>query len=148
MINPSREQVAVALFNLLSGISAFQYTSRRPQLWNEATAMPALYMGNPSEQYIYQNGTGSPSAVSLDFDIFIYINVGLDPNTIPDTQMNNCLDALENALTPAPSPSGNDVQRLGGLVNHAWIEGAVHRAPGYINGQGMAMLTIRIVVPC
>lgn len=145
MMNPTREQIALALFKLLSGISAFAYASRRPQLWNEATAMPALYMGNPNEEYVYQHGTGSPAHITLSFDIFIYINVGLDPNTIPDTQVNNLLDTLETTLGGVAI--NGQPQTLGGIVNQAWIEGPVHRVPGYLNGQGMVILTIKVLVP-
>ena len=151
MINPTREQVAVALYNLLSTLTSggsplFNYTSRRPALWSNSVAMPALYMGNPMESYTYRHGTAMPPEVLLDFDIFIYINVE-DPNTIPDTLMNNLLDAVEAAIAAAPAGAPENAQTLGGIVNHAWIEGEIHRAPGYINGQGMALFTIRALVP-
>ena len=149
MQSPTREQVALALFTLLeslkiSGNPAFVTTSRRPQLWASTTSFPALYMGNPKESYEYQHGTSSPAHITLDFDIFIYINVS-DPNVTPDTQMNSLIDAIEAALQGTPATNG--VQSLGGIVDHCWIEGSVLRAPGYLNGQGMALMTIRVLVP-
>lgn len=147
MINPSREQVAVALFNLLQNIKGFQSWSRRPQVWSNSVNMPALFMGNPQEEYIYRHGTALPAEVTLSFDIFVYINAGEDPNVTPDTQLNTLLDAIEAALAPRPSGAPQATQTLGGIVNHCWIEGPIHRAPGYINGQGLALLTIQVLVP-
>jgi hypothetical protein len=143
MMNPTREQVAVGLFTLLGSIPGIKSSSRRPALWDDATAKPALYMGNPAETYVYQNGTATPPIVILDFDVFLYIDTGMDPNSTPDTAINNLLDAIEAAITP---PVGQ-AQTLGGVVNHAWIEGSVHRVPGYLNGQGMVLFTVKTLVP-
>lgn len=145
MIDPTREQVAVALFALLSAVPGVNSSSRRPALWDDSGAKPALYMGNPEENYLYPNGTATPPIITLDFDLFIYIDAGMDPNTTPDTQLNTLLDALETAL--AGPAINNYFQTLGGIVNHAWIEGAVRRVPGYLDGQGMVLLTIRVLVP-
>lgn len=147
MINPTREQVAVALFNLLSNVPGIANSSRRPALWSNAVAMPMLYMGNPTEQYVYEHGTAMPPTVTLEFDMFLYINSGQDPNTNPDTEMNNLLDAIDAALAAIPNGPPQSVQDLGGIVNHAWIEGTVNRAPGYLNGEGMALFTIKALVP-
>lgn len=152
MINPTREQVAVALFNKLSTLLYDENTnpsgplmtvSRRPQLWDEATNMPALYMGNPGENYRYDHDTASPAFVVLDFDVFVYIKSGLDPTVIPDIELNNLMDAIEASITPYPGQN----QTLGGIVHSAWIEGEIHRAPGYLDGRGIAIFTIKVMVP-
>jgi hypothetical protein len=143
MNNPTREAIAVSLFNVLQTTAGFNTFSRRPQLWDEAVNMPALYMGNPQENYAYPHGIATPPLTTLEFDIIVYINVGLDPNTVPDTILNTLLDALETTITPYQGY----VQTLGGVVNHAWIEGKVERRPGYLDGQGAAFFTIRVLVP-
>jgi hypothetical protein len=107
--------------------------------------MPALYLGNPAEEYIYQHGTASPAHITLEFDVFVYINSGLDPNVTPDTQLNTLLDAIETTL--GGYAINGMPQTLGGIVNSCWIEGPVHRAPGYLDGQGLALLTIKTLVP-
>lgn len=145
MINPTREQVAVALFSLLQTVPGFASWSRRPQLWDKVANFPALFMGNPAENYQYDHGNASPPVVTIDFDIFIYISVGQDPNVIPDTLMNTLLDSIEVVMTPLPS--AGYAQTLGGIVHHAWIEGPINRAPGYIDGRGLALLTIKVLVP-
>ena len=145
MNDPTREQVAVALFALLSAVPGIKFKSRRPALWDNSVGMPALYLGNPEENYVYPNGTATPPLITLDFDVFLYINAGQDPNVTPDTQMNTLLDAIELAI--AGPGANNYYQTLGGIVNHVQIEGPIHRAPGYLNGQGMALFTLRALVP-
>ena len=147
MIGVTREQIAVALFSLLQsmGPTVIKTYSRRPALWQQTTAMPALYMGNPMENYVYQHGNAAPAHVNLSFDIFIYINVAKDPNVIPDTVLNNLLDAVETTL--GGFAVNGQPQTLGGLVINTWIEGDIHRAPGYINGQGMCLFTVKCLVP-
>jgi hypothetical protein len=143
MQNPTREEVAVALFNLVSEVNGIEHASRRPAMWSNAVAMPALYMGNPLEEYVYKADTATPAVVAISFDFFLYINAGEDPNTTPDTQLNTLLDAIEAAIGNVPGIP----QTLGGLVHSCWLEGTVHRAPGYINGQGLALFTVRVLVP-
>src|ERR1700722_5711166 len=117
MINPTREQVAVALFSLLQAVPGIKYASRRPTTNENAVAMPALYIGSPEENYVYPNGTATPPMITLDFQVYLYIHAGQDPNVIPDTLLNNLLDNIEAALQGAPS--NNYYQTLGGIVNRA-----------------------------
>lgn len=146
MINPTREQVAVALFNLFANLEIFETVSRRPALWDNSVQMPALYMGSTQDDYVYEHGTAAPPKITLVYDCLLYINA-TDPNVIPDTVMNNVIDAVESALTPSNGPAPGAVQTLGGIVNHAWIEGQINKAPGYLDGKGMAFFTVKILVP-
>lgn len=151
MINPTREEVAVALFGLLNTApmqAIFNTISRRPQLFTQCANKPGLYMGSPKETYVYEHGTVIPGKISLDYVCYLYIDSGLDPDAVPDTLLNNLLDAVEAAIAPTPPlPAGNGRQSLGGIVDHAWIEGDVNRAPGWLDGEGMAIFTIRVLVP-
>ena len=54
------------------------------------------------------------------------------------------LDALEEALAPPP---GFDRQTLGGLVHYCRIEGRVVKDPGDLDGQGLALVPIKILAP-
>jgi len=146
MISPTREQVAVALFaQLQTAGSAFVTYSRRPALWPNTVALPALYMGQTSEGLTYSGDNTALYKNVLYFQITIYINAGLDPNTNPDTPLNNLLDAIDAAL--APPPTNPTEQTLGDLVSYARREGDVIRAPGYLDGQGGAFFKIKVLVP-
>jgi hypothetical protein len=57
--------------------------------------------------------------------------------------MNPLLDALTAALAP-PNPVEN-VQTLGGLVAHCWIEGGIQTDEGVLGGQSVAIVPIRIL---
>lgn len=146
-MNPSRETIAAALFALLNTAAmktTFKTISRRPRLWDETIEMPALYLAQPEEQAVHKQGTATAGEITVPFDIIIYTNSGLDPNVSPDTELNNCLDALEAALASVPP---NQPQTLGGLVHHTWIDGQITRTPGYLDGRGAAFLTISVLVP-
>lgn len=152
MLNPTREQVAAALFTLLSalgpspGNNTFPSMSRRPVLWAEAPAYPAFYLGEPGDEYLYLHGTASPPQITMNFDGYLYTKDGLDPNVIPDTAMNNLIDSIENTIQPMPSPQF--AQTLGGIVDHVWIDRpGIFRRIDYSSGQGVALLTIKVLVP-
>lgn len=152
MLNPTREQVAVALFNLLStigptpGNNTFTAMSRRPVLWAEAPSYPAFYLGQPGDEYQYLNGTASPPQTTMNFDGYLYTNDGLDPNVIPDSKMNSLIDSIENTIQPIPSPQFQ--QTLGIGVDHVWIDKpGIFRRIDYTSGQGVALLTIKVLVP-
>lgn len=145
MQNPSREQVAVALFTQLQTAVGFNTFSRRPQLWNNTVALPALYMGQTKEGLTYSGDNTALNLNVLYFPITIYINSGLDPNAIPDTLLNNLLDAVDTAL--APPAYQPDQQTLGGIVSYARREGEMIRVPGYLDGQGGAFFEIKVLVP-
>ena len=58
--------------------------------------------------------------------------------------MNNLIDAVEDALDPAPLYQN---QTLGGIVSHCWFEGDVMKEPGDLDGDGIAIIPIKILVP-
>lgn len=146
MIDPTREEVAVALFTLLQTLKGapFLTITRRPQVWAQTTAFPAVYQGQPEDDYVHKNGTATPPEVTLDFYWYLQIDSGQDPNVSPDTELNNALDAVGNCLAV---PFGQK-QNLGlANVNHCWIEGRPQRAPGYLNGRGESLVPIKVLVP-
>ena len=141
----NREAIATDLFTQLQTAgSTFKLYSRRPQMWDNCPAYPALYMGNTNEALTYSGQSGSLALNELYYPIGVYFNAGLDPNVIPDTILNNLLDAIDTALAPAPYL---DQQTLGGLVCYARREGAVERKPGYLDGQGEAWFQIKVLSP-
>lgn len=153
MNNPTREQVAIALFTQLQTLAydvntnptGFTTMSRRPQLWDDTTNKPALYQGQTLEQTGYNGDNTALPLHVMYFPITVYINTGLDPNTVPDTIINNLLDAIDAALAP-PAYDPNNFT-LGGKVSYARIEGETIRIPGYLDGQGKVLFTIKALIP-
>ena len=141
----SREAVYAALFNLVAGSASFKTKSRRLKLWSDVNAAdkPALFLAQRGQTYV-QGSTAAPQKVTLKADILIYTNAGKDPNVIPATTLNGLVDAVDAALSGSVI-TGN--QTLGGLVAHCWIEGEVMIDPGDIDGDGLAVIPVRILIP-
>jgi len=148
-MNVARETIYAALFGLLSGVPGFNKTGRRLLHWSEVAHadQPALFLVQ-SNQAPQQAGRGLPPKWLLRAELFVYVNVGEDPNAIPAQQLNTLVDAIDVALKPAAgSDLVNNVQTLGGLVSHCWIDGEVEVFDGALGPQAVAIIPIAILVP-
>ncbi len=85
-----------------------------------------------------------PGKTVLNVDLFVYIAAGKDPDCIPARDLNVALDALQSCLAPGPA---QDRQTLGGLVAHCRIEGRIVKDPGDLDGQGLALVPVKIFAP-
>lgn len=141
----TREAIFKALFDLVSKSAEFRTKSRRLKLWTDVnpTEKPALFVAQRGESYV-RHSEAVPQKVTLKAEIYIYTNAGKDPNVVPATELNNLVDAIDKALAPSPATG---VQTLGGLVSHCWIEGDVMTDPGDLDGDGLAIIPVRILVP-
>ena len=141
----SREAVYQALFDLVKNAAPFKLTSRRLKLWTDVNSgqKPALFVAQRPQQYA-QGSTATPQKVTLEAEIYIYTNAGTDPNVVPATEINNLVDAVDAALAGSVI-TGN--QTLGGIVQHCWIEGKVFIDPGDIDGDGLAIIPVKILIP-
>jgi hypothetical protein len=144
--NFDREAVYLALFNLMVPAYAWKNTpTRRVKLWTDVPpeARPAMYQFEGHDETWNYSNSANPT-VYLEASIFIYTSCP-DPE-IGATILNNVL----NAVTARLLPTGRDIttgrQTLGGLVQWARIQGSVTRVPGDIDGDGMAIVPIRILV--
>lgn len=138
----TREQIMQSLFNLVSGAAGFVTTGRRLKLWTDvaANAKPALFMYEPDD--MYSLGNQYTQVVEMNVDLFIYTAPGMDSGVTPVSIMNPLLDAIDTALKPSPI---NNRQTLGGLVSHCWIDGKVMKDPGDIDGDGIAVIPVKIL---
>ena len=119
-----REAIYSALFTLLNGnVAGVAYYSRRISQFSQidGTLLPALFLNEVGEKYD-QWPLGAPSKVTLLAQAWLYTRVELAED-IPATAVNNLMDALETTI--APNSPMVPYQRLGGLVQHTWIEGAL-----------------------
>ena len=141
----NREAIFAALFKLVSATSSFKTASRRLKLWSDVNASdkPAIYLAQRPQKYV-QGGGNLPQKVTLEAQIIIYTNAGKDPNVVPATQMNALVDAIDSAIGWNPV---RGQQTLGGLVTSCWIEGDVFIDPGDLDGDGVAIIPVKILVP-
>lgn len=143
MAGPTREQVYDALFTLCGTVIDFKTKSRRFRMPANVGIgdMPAMFMIQVLERAQPQRNL--PTIWRLQVDLILMMNVA-DPNVVPASLFNPVVDALCVKLAPVP-PS--DVQTLGGLVQHCWIEGDVEIYDGSITDQAICVVPIVILVP-
>jgi hypothetical protein len=125
-------------------INLYNYASRRVQMFDQIPQdrRPALIQVEDGESYA-QDFTGKPPRVTLRVKLIIYTWAkGLQVPGI--TLLNPRIDAIERALAPPPLTFK---QTLGGLVDHAWIEGEIIKVSGDLDGDGVAVVPINILVP-
>jgi len=127
----------------------FLETSRRVKLFNEVPSnmQPACYQaehGNDEGQK-----TGMPTMVTININWIIYQCAGKDKKAVPAKLNSAILKGVRKALQPTPQDPGfyEKKNTLGGLVHHCFIQGRVFKDPGDIDGQGMMVVPIKVLVP-
>jgi hypothetical protein len=150
----SRESIMEALVACLAqaqfstpinGCDSWALLSRRLKLWSDVASadQPALFMTEHGETLAY-SAEALPGKTTFNVDLFVYIAAGKDPDRIPARDLNIALDALASCLAPDPVTGR---QTLGGLVAHCRIEGRIVKDPGDLDGQGLALVPIKIMAP-
>jgi hypothetical protein len=138
----TREQIMTALFAVVSASPAFVTKSRRLQLWDTVSAnnKPAIFMYERDDFY---KGADRylPPTVTMSVDLFIYTAPGTDSGITPISILNPLIDAIDAALKPGL----NGRQTLGGLVSHCYIDGKIMKDPGDIDGDGIAVIPVKIL---
>ncbi len=139
----TREQVMQALLAHVTPPGIFKTTGRRLIYWTEVKAQPALFVRHVGDRYL-RTATGMPPRVITQAEIWIYSQGAVDPNLSPDTAIDNLVDAIERWMAPPPI---KEAQTLGGLVQHAWIEGPIEIHQGVLDVQAIAVIPVDILVP-
>lgn len=144
--NPDREAIYAALFALIT--PAYQWKNgptRRVKLWTDVPGemRPAMFQFEGHDEIWEWTNSGNPK-VTFEASIFIY-------TSCPAPEIGaTILNTVLNAVTAQLLPTGRDLttgrQTLGGLVQSARIQGSVTRVPGDIDGDGMAIVPIRMIV--
>lgn len=140
-----RETIMNALFDRVSAAAAFTTASRRLKLWSSvaATDKPSIFMVERGDMYS-RASEAVPETVTLMVDLYIYTDAGQDQTHVPATTLNTLIDAVDDALKP-DALTGK--QTLANRVAHCWIEGKVMKDAGDLDGQGVAVIPVRILVP-
>lgn len=149
----TRQQIYDALFALGavaqwgSPPSGFLYSSQRFQHWEKISDQPSL-LQIAHEEY-HEQVTGMPYKRRLTAKWVVYYRTAADPTVAGSDLGNVILDALTAALKPVPAPGVpfNGNLTLGGLVYHTFIKGQVFRDGGDLDGQGILVVPIEILVP-
>ncbi len=143
----SRETAFSALFTAVSAAYPWGLASRRMKLWSEVPAAmrPAFFqLESGPETYQWQ----SPAAPkrTLEAKLFLYFD-SRDPTTPGASRVNAALDAIDAALAPSGADSALGRQTLGGTVHDCKIFGVPVRDPGDLDGDGLTVVSVRMVLP-
>lgn len=140
---PSRETIYAALFAKLSGLAGFTTKSRKLKHWADTapSEQPALFVIQRTESV--QTVPGLNPVLELRVDIYLYAHTRGDPSKAPSEILNPLLDAVAAALAPDVI---TNKQTLGGLVQHAWIEGSIETDEGVLGDQGVVIVPVIIKV--
>jgi hypothetical protein len=141
----NRENIISALFNLVSTAASFATASRRLKLWSNVSSSekPALFLVERGDNYV-RGSEAVPEAVTMQLEIYIYTEAGKDQSIVPASVLNPLIDAIDTALAPNHLTG---LQTLGGLVSHCWIEGKIMKDAGDLDGDGVAVIPVKILVP-
>ncbi|HWG07234.1 MAG TPA: hypothetical protein VG271_19700 [Beijerinckiaceae bacterium] len=144
----TREAVMQALFALASGAYDFATASRRLKLWDNVAPcdMPALFQfEGAQDDSLYEEDLLRRR--TLKARLFVYIDAK-DESVIGASAINDILDALDSAFAPSSfADRVTNRQTLGGLVSSARIVGPVLKDPGDLDGIGLIVAPVEIVLP-
>jgi hypothetical protein len=140
----SRDLIMQALLAKIVAGGYFAATGRRLKIWTEVAIQPACFLYEHGEMRTHQSSNLPKDG--LNVDIYVYVKTG-DPNAVPATLLDNALDAIDAALAPTGADKIRNRQTLGGLVEHCFVDGRVVKDPGDLDGQGVAVVPIVILVP-
>lgn len=102
--------------------------------------MPALFQVEPDEDH--QSKLGQMKRRELSAIWIIMHNFGKDQSNIPARFTSDLLDLIDAAFPDRPV-----LQRLGGLVHAAWIEGQIRKWEGDTDGLTILTVPIKLLIP-
>jgi hypothetical protein len=143
-----REQAVTALLALVT--QAYPWTappSRRLKLWSDVGAVdrPACFLFEGGVES-YEQGAGPDPKRVLAIKLFIYVDAH-DPDTVGSAALNTILDALDVAFVPVGADGPLGRVTLGGTAYRCAIEGKPLKDPGDLDGDGLLVVPITIVLP-
>lgn len=146
----TRETVFQALFDHVAplqvdGEYVWKTRSRKMVLWAGCPRdmRPAIYLAE-REQGQRQAASGLPVR-SWKGLFVIYTDASNCTDENPGSKiLNPLVDYVEQLMRV---PLGAQFQTLGGVVHHAFIEGEIFFDPGDLDGDGMAIIPITLLVP-
>ena len=143
----SREAAFSALFETLTAAYPWGLASRRLRLWSEipAAMRPALFQLEAGPETYAWTSAATPRR-TIEAKLFLYFDAR-DPFTPGASAINAALDAIDAALALRAGDLAAGRQTLGGAVYDCKIAGVPVRDTGDIDGDGLAVVSVRLVLP-
>lgn len=152
MSQVTREQVSIALFNLLNSAYNFPTSSRRMKIWDDVALInkPALFLDEEKESHERTNHP-TPAVRTMEYMVYIFTqadpSIGSDATNVPVTQLNNLFDLIDPVEGGVLKPDDilQNRQTLGGLVYDCYIEGQIVKVPGDLDNQGVLIFPVKVI---
>lgn len=115
-------------------------------IWTESQ-QPAFYLVEHDE--VWAQRTGMPYRVELQYKLVVYQDSARD-SSVSGAVLNRAIQgAIEQVLRPVPADPGFRDERntLSGLAHHVFIFGQVFKDGGDLDGQGVLVIPISVLVP-
>jgi len=143
----SRETAFNALFNIVAAAYPWNIASRRMKLWSEVapTTRPSLFQLESGPE-TYQWTSAATPRRTFEAKLFLYFDTR-DPTTPGSSSLNDALDAIDAALAPTGADATLGRQTLGGAVYDCKIAGVPVRDVGDLDGDGLAVVSVRLIAP-
>jgi hypothetical protein len=141
----SRESIYQALFNQVApavkAAGAIR-VDRHLRHWSDTppAEQTAVFFIQKREKHV--DTKNIPSKHFMYVDLYVYVNSGNDPNSVPSSLLNPILDAIDNALACDPVTG---TQTLGGLVSHAWIGEEIQIFEGELGDEEVAIVPVEML---
>ena len=144
----SREAAFSALFAAVSAAFPWGLASRRMKLWSEVPAAlrPALFQLEMRAGDL-SVGLARDAEADVRSQALPLFRRSAIPTTPGSIAINAALDAIDAALAPASADAALGRQTLGGAVHDCKITGVPVRDPGDLDGDGLAVVSVRLVGP-
>jgi hypothetical protein len=117
---------------------------RRFIFLNKVPEQPAMFLRKGNERLEYAET--SLQMQTMRAEVWLASNFGKDPEFVPETPLNNLLDAMQYGVFAPDNPQTNTFT-LGGLVYWCRISGEIEVIPGDLDGQAVAIADVEIIVP-
>ncbi len=143
----SREAAFSALFQRVTTAYGWGVASRRIKLWSEVPAAlrPALFQLESGPETYQWTSLATPRR-TFEVKLFLYFDAR-DPTKPGACAINEALDALDAALAPRRLDNAQGRQTLDGAVYDCKIVGVPVRDTGDLDGDGLAVVSVRLVGP-
>jgi hypothetical protein len=145
----NRGEIFAALKARLGAIPGLVTVSDRLKPWSSVSPdqQPALFITKAQE--IPTNSRGMPPVWRMTARLYLYVHGLSIVNASPQEKINELLTLIEAALEVQPGETPDTTTpfatTLGGLVSHAWIDGAVETDEGTLGDQTVAILPVEML---
>ena len=141
----TRNEILNGVLMFFKDAAPFKTVTRQMKLFSDVPNVQRPWLGilKTGEERSYE---GNMPLLIIDVELFIYTQAIIVNNggTPPSQQLEDILDTVDKQMKPDPFTNR---QTMGGLVYHCRIEGKTVTVPGDLDGDGIMIIPLKILIP-